>query len=392
MKKKIAIINQRYGLEVNGGSELYSRQIAERLAVNYEVEVLTSCAIEYVKWSNHYKEGMEIINNVRVRRFKTEHERTPRKFTALDTAMQQNPKATKEQSDRWIEEMGPYCPQLVDYIDAHQDEYDAIIVVTYLYYPAVKSLVRIKNKAIFIPTAHQEPFIHFKMYEEVFKAPKAYVFLTDEERDLVHGIFKNEEIPYEVMGVGVQVPDVVDPQGFKQKYKLHNYIIYVGRIDEGKDCPRMFEYFLEYKRRVKSDLKLVLMGKAVVEIPNHKDIISLGFVSEEDKFNGIKGAKALILPSRFESLSISVLEAMTLSIPVVVNGICDVLKGHCTKSNGGLYYKNYFEFEGCLNFLASHKEEYDKMCLNAKKYVDDYFQWDIIMNKFDQIIERIGEQ
>ena len=392
MNKKIAIINQRYGLEVNGGSELYSRQIAERLTEKYDVEVLTSCAIEYVKWSNHYKEGVEIINNVAVRRFKTEHERTPRKFTALDTAMQQNPNASKDQSDRWIEEMGPYCPKLVDYIDAHQDEYDAIIVVTYLYYPAVKSIVRIKNKAIFIPTAHQEPFIHFKMYEEVFNAPKAYVFLTDEEKELVHGIFKNEEIPYEVMGVGVQVPDVVDPQRFKKKYKLDNYIIYVGRIDEGKDCPRMFEYFLEYKRRVKSDLKLVLMGKAVIEIPNHKDIISLGFVSEDDKFDGIKGSKALILPSKFESLSISVLEAMTLSIPVVVNGICDVLKGHCTKSNGGLYYKNYFEFEGCLNYLESHKEEYEKMCLNAKQYVDDYFQWDDIMVKFDRIIERVGEQ
>jgi len=47
--KKIAIINQRYGLEVNGGSELYSREIAERLKAKYEVEVLTSCAVEYVK-------------------------------------------------------------------------------------------------------------------------------------------------------------------------------------------------------------------------------------------------------------------------------------------------------------------------------------------------------
>lgn len=65
--KKIAIINQRYGLEVNGGSELYSRQIAERLKAKYEVEVLTSCAVEYVKWQNYYKEGVEDINGVTVR-------------------------------------------------------------------------------------------------------------------------------------------------------------------------------------------------------------------------------------------------------------------------------------------------------------------------------------
>lgn len=388
--KKIAIINQRYGLEVNGGSELYSRQIAERLVKKYEVEVLTSCAIEYVKWGNHYKEGVETIHGVTVRRFKTLHERTPRKFTALDVEMLQNPNVTEEQANRWIEEMGPYCPNLVDYIDAHQNEYDAIIIVTYLYYPAVKSIVRVKDKVIFIPTAHQEPYIHFKMYAPVFNAPKAYVFLTDEEKELVHGIFHNEHIPCEVMGVGVEVPQVVDAERFKKKYKLENYIIYVGRIDEGKDCPRLFQYFMEYKKRVRGDLKLVLMGKAVVSVPDHKDIVSLGFVSEEDKFDGIKGARALILPSRFESLSISVLEAMTLSVPVVVNGICDVLRGHCTKSNGGLYYKNYFEFEGCLNYLLQHEKEYRVMCENARAYVEKYFQWEDIMARFDRIIEKVG--
>ena len=391
MKKKIAIINQRYGLEVNGGSELYSRQIAERLIAKYDVEVLTSCAVEYVKWSNYYNEGVEQINGVTVRRFKTLHEREPKVFSALDSMMLSNPHIEEEISEQWIEHMGPYCPELVEYVDKHQDEYEAIIVVTYLYYTAVKSIVRIKNKAIFIPTAHQEPFIHFDMYKKVFGAADAYVFLTDEEKDLVHSIFHNEDVPYEVMGVGVEVPEVVDSERFKKKYNLDNYLIYVGRIDEGKDCPRLFKYFLEYKRRVKSDLKLVLMGKAVCDIPKSPDIISLGFVSEEDKFDGIKGAKALILPSKFESLSISVLEAMTLSVPVIVNGICDVLKGHCVKSNGGLYYKNYFEFEGCINYMMEHPEEHAIMCKNARKYVEDYFQWDDIMKKFDSIIERVGK-
>ena len=391
MKKKIAIINQRYGLEVNGGSELYSSQIAEKLIAKYDVEVLTSCAVEYVKWSNYYKEGVEQINGVTVRRFKTLHEREPKVFSALDSMMLSNPHIEEEISEQWIEHMGPYCPELVEYVDKHQDEYEAIIVVTYLYYTAVKSIVRIKNKAIFIPTAHQEPFIHFDMYKKVFGAADAYVFLTDEEKDLVHSIFHNGDVPYEVMGVGVEVPEVVDSERFKKKYNLDNYLIYVGRIDEGKDCPRLFKYFLEYKRRVKSDLKLVLMGKAVCDIPKSPDIISLGFVSEEDKFDGIKGAKALILPSKFESLSISVLEAMTLSVPVIVNGICDVLKGHCVKSNGGLYYKNYFEFEGCINYMMEHPEEYAIMCKNARKYVEDYFQWDDIMKKFDSIIERVGK-
>ena len=45
--KRIALVNQRYGMEVNGGSEYYTRMIAERLANRYEVEVLTTKAVDY---------------------------------------------------------------------------------------------------------------------------------------------------------------------------------------------------------------------------------------------------------------------------------------------------------------------------------------------------------
>lgn len=388
MAGKIAIINQRYGIEVNGGSELYSRQIAERLAEKYDVEVLTSCAIDYEKWTNYYQEGEEIINNVTVRRFRTKHERIPKEFSLLDREMHIHVNIPEKKSEHWIDAMGPYCPALIQYIKEHREEYRVFIVVTYLYYTAVRSMPEVADKAIFIPTAHKEPYIDFKIYKKIFEMPKAYIFLTDEEHALVSSKFRIQDKPYDVMGVGVDVPEHVSSEAFKEKYGLDNYLIYVGRIDLGKDCPRMFEYFIEYKKRNSGSLKLVLMGKAVIDIPKHPDIINLGFVSDEDKFNGIKGAKALVLPSKYESLSISVLEAMSLSVPVIVNGRCEVLRGHCIKSNGGLYYKNFFEFEGAVNYLLSHNEEYQVMQENAVQYVDQYFNWKVIMDKFDKMIER----
>lgn len=387
MKKKVAVIDQRYGLEVNGGSEFYAREIAEQLNKKYDVEVLTSCCIEYVRYYNHYKAGVEEINGVKVHRFPTEHERIPKLFTPLDIYMQEHPDAPASKSDEWIEQMGPYVPSLIDYVGKHQDEFAAIFVITYLYYPAIKSILRAPEKAVFIPTAHPEPFIHFDMYKPVFNSPKAYVFLTEEERQLVHGIFKNSHIPSVCCGVGVDVPGTPSEEVFREKFGIKDdYIIYVGRIDDGKGCSQLFNYFLEYKKRNPGNLKLVLMGKAVIPVPKNPDIISLGFVSEEDKFHGIAGAKALVLPSRFESLSIVILEAMTLGRPVIVNGTCDVTKGHCTRSNAGLYYKDYFEFEGAVNYLLTHPEEYEVMSENAKAYVNKYFRWDVIMEKFDRVI------
>ena len=386
--KRIALVNQRYGLEVNGGSEFYTRLIAERLAEKYQVDVITTKALDYTTWEDHYTDDEEEINGVRVLRFGVEKPRAA-DFNEFNGKYLSSGKRDIDTEKIWFEKQGPYSPAAISYIRENIGNYDIFIFVTYLYYLTVMGLPEAAEKAILIPTAHEEPFIHFKTFEKLFTLPKAFVFLTDEEKALVQGLFDCKHIPCQVMGTGVDIPCEPDEKSFREKFGIDgDYIIYVGRIDEGKDCPTMFKYFTEYKkRRPESKLKLVLMGKQVCDIPKHRDIISLGFVSEEDKFSGISGAKALVLPSRYESLSISVLEAMSLSVPVIVNGICEVLKGHCVKSNGGLYYMNYFEFEGIIDYIFSHDGEYQCMRENARKYVEENYRWDVIMKKFDEILK-----
>ena len=388
--KKIALVNQRYGLEVNGGSEYYTRLIAERLAENYEVEILTTCALNYTTWENHYPEGVEKVNGIPVRRFRVEKERNQDRFAKLTAQAVSQPGRTRAQENIWIDEQGPYAPGLIDYIGEHQEDYDVFFFVTYLYYSTVRGILRAPEKAVLIPTAHDEPYIHFEIYQDVFRLPKAIVFLTDEEKELVHGMFHNEDIPYEVMGVGVDIPEQIDAERFKKKYGLDEYIIYVGRVEESKGCDWLFKYFIEYKKEYpESPLKLVLMGKAVMKIPTHPDIISLGFVSDEDKYDGIAGSRSLMLPSPFESLSISVLEAMTLGVPVIVNGRCEVLKGHCIKSNAGFFYYDYVEFREFLNYLLNHPNDYEAMSANGKRYVHENYRWNVIMEKFGRLIDTV---
>lgn len=387
-KKKVAIVNQRYGLEVNGGSEYYTRILAEHLLKKYDVEVLTTCARDYDTWDNFYEEGPGEVNGVPIRRFKTAKSRDLKKFKRLDRMRKYLPFFSVKMEQKWIEEQGPFCPDCIRYIEDHKAEYDVFIFVTYLYYLTAVGLKKAADKSILIPTAHDEPFLKMKLYKELFSLPKGYFFNAEEEKKLVYETFGTDRIPSETGGIGIEVPDKTDGEGFKKRHGLSRYILYVGRIDHGKNCRQLFEYFARYKERKKSDLKLVLMGKEMIEVPKREDILSLGFVSEEEKYDGMSGAQLLVLPSRYESLSIVVLDSMKLEVPVVVNKESPVLEDHCRKSKGGLYYENYEEFERAVDFLLTHEEEREEMGKNGRKYVEANFQWDVILGKLSSLIDR----
>ncbi len=388
--KKIAMVCQRYGLEVNGGAELLCRQFAEKLNDRYDVEVLTTCAVDYMTWANNYPAGESVINGVRVKRFAVKKERNIKRFNKLSQEVFSDPNHTDEQESRWIDEQGPYCPELVEYIARHHAEYHSVLFMTYLYYLSAMCLPKGMDNAILIPTAHDEPPVYLRHYTSVFENAAGLIYNTCEEQEFVEKMFQTKQTPSAMAGAGIELPSLDESLTANGLYGLKKYIVYAGRIDESKGCGRLFVYFQEYKKRNPGDLQLVLMGKPVMEIPEDPDIISLGFVSEEDKFVLMKDSVALVLASEYESLSIVVLESMALGRPVLVNGDCEVLKGHCKRSNAGLYFTGYFEFEYALNFLLSHPEEYAAMRENAGQYANANCRWDDIIGRISELIERVG--
>jgi glycosyltransferase involved in cell wall biosynthesis len=388
--KKIALVNQRYGTEVNGGSEYYTRLLAEMLRADSEVEILTTTALDYTTWANYYKEGLQEIDGIKVRRFPVDCERRLLQFRILNKILKYVKISYFER--KWIKAQGPLSGKLIKYIKDHKDEFDVFIFVTYLYYQTVKALPEVAEKAILIPTAHDEPYIYFGIYRNIFMAPKAIIYLTEEERNFVHKTFHNEAVLNDVIGIGVNKPEDISSENFRNKFGVSDdYVIYVGRIDTDKGCKILFDYFGKFLLNNKSsDVKLVLVGKAMMELPNNHNVIPIGFVSEEDKFNAISGSLALILPSAYESLSISVLEAMSLSVPVLVNGKCTVLKGHCDKSEGGLYYHDYDEFEAVMKVILNQNSlEYQKLKENALLYIENNYTWEACRNKFQRILQEL---
>lgn len=385
---KIAFVVQRYGEEVNGGAELHCRWIAEHLSTYYDVEIITTCAIDYITWKNEYAPGKDTVNGITVWRFPVDNPRDINKFNNFSEKIFGGEHSAEDEL-KWMKLQGPYSTKLLDFIKSTKDSYDFFIFFTYLYCTTFFGLPIVKDKAILVPTAHDEPPIYLSIFDALFRQPKAIIYNTEEEKRFINLKFKNENISGEIIGVGIDAPEKMDADNFKQKYKIDNFIIYVGRIDESKGCKELFEYFIRYKKEAHSDIKLVLLGKPVMKIPAHTDIIQLGFVSEQDKFNGIKAAELLIMPSKYESLSIVIMETWLCNNAVLVNGNCEVLKGHCLRSNGGLYYTNYEEFRACLNLLLRDLQLRARMGENGRRYVEGNYGWEKIENKYVGLIEKL---
>ncbi|NWO19325.1 glycosyltransferase family 4 protein [Leptotrichia sp. oral taxon 223] len=389
MKKKILFVVQRYGLEVNGGAELHCRQLAERLIGDYDVSVLTTCAIDYVTWKNEYEAGTEYINGVKVIRKKVDFERNQNKFNKISEKIN-NDKENKDLGIEWQKAQGPHSSELIKYLKDYKKNYDVIIFLTYLYYTTYFGLQIAPEKSILIPTAHDEPPIYYSIFNDTFNLPNTILYSTTAERNFVNKKFKNDYIKSDIVGLGVDIDENAADIDLEKVFGIKDdYIVYIGRIDESKGCKEMFEDFLEYKKIYNNNLKLILAGKGVMKIPKNKDIIALGFVSEEEKVNLIRKSKLLVLPSKFESLSLSTLEAMYLKVPVLLNGKCEVLKMHAIQSNAGLYFESKYEFIEALNFMISHSKIMRKMGENGIKYVGNNYKWDVVMKKLKNAIEDI---
>jgi len=264
---------------------------------------------------------------------------------------------------------------------------------TYLYYTTYFGIQLVPEKSILVPTAHDEPPIHLALFRTIFQVPRALVFLAEEERKFVHRQFNNAHIPWAVIGMGIEQPGSGDDARFRAQFGVSEpFILYAGRIDPSKNCQELFEFFIRYKTEAGSDLKLVLLGRVEMPIPQHPDIIPLGFVSEEDKFDAYRAARVFVMPSRFESFSIVSLEALLVGTPVLVNGKCTVLRDICLRSNGGLFYETYDEFAAGLDLLLEDIELRRRLGQQGAEYVAKHYRWDAIERHYLRTFETVARQ
>jgi glycosyltransferase involved in cell wall biosynthesis len=372
---RLAVVVQRYGLEVNGGAELMARQYAEHLAPFLQIEVLTTCAQDYMTWANAYPAGEQLVDGVSVRRFPVRRPRDVAAFNTMSERLLAGPHSHLDE-EHWMALQGPDAPEMFDYVRANEARYDLFVFFTYLYASTYVAMPLVAHKSLLWPTAHDEPWIHLDLFRSLFNLPRGLLFSSDEEEQFVRRQFHNQHLPGRVIGTGVEVPNRP-----RRSMLPEPYLLYLGRIDESKGCGELFDYFLRYKALTRDPLKLVLVGQPVMPVPDHPDIVAKGYIATDERFDWLQSAELLVLPSRYESLSLVTLEAMSLGVPVLVNAQSPVLRGHCTKSQAGLYYRNLTEFIMSLRLLRAQPVLRANLGRRGIAYVQRNYAWPMITER-----------
>ncbi|MGB3976862.1 MAG: glycosyltransferase family 4 protein [bacterium] len=386
---KIKCVVQRYGERIIGGAELHCRLIAEQLARQHEMEIVTTCAADYLTWENIFPEGTEIINSIPVRRFSVAQPKPPDFDLIAFNTLHGYPSAKEEKL--YLEAHGPVCPDMIDYL-SHSNDTDRFILFSYRYWTTWAALRQIGKKAVLVPTAEHDKTLYLGIHRDSFHRPLAIAYNSPEERALINQISGNEKIPGITVGVGLAPIETNDLKAQILIDIPSKYFIYVGRIEESKGCSRLIHDYIEFHKSVIHPPALVFVGKQEMAIPSHPGIFYLGIQPDAFKMHLVSKAVALIMPSRYESLSMVLLEAWKMRRPVVCNAYCDVLRGQCNRSKGGLYYRNTDELVEILTLLSLRPDIGDRMGENGERYYRENYDWQIILKKYDRLLQGLGDE
>jgi glycosyltransferase involved in cell wall biosynthesis len=394
---RLGFVVQRYGLEVNGGAEHHCRRLAERMARRREVErvtVFTTCALDYRTWKNSYSPGAVRVNDVEVERFPVAFPRLSFLQSALGELALRGPRLELFETP-WLIAQGPFAPALPRRLEEVRDEYDAFVFFTYLYYPTVYGMPRVREKAVFVPTAEDEPAIRLRRFREVFELPRAIAFNTMEERDFVQSCFDVSHVPQAIVGCGIDLPP-----GSAEPSDRPPYVLYVGRIDPMKGLDELSRGFDTFKRAHADlpigggfhgrDLRLLLVGRdSGARLPLRTDIERVGFVDEAEKLELIARSRAVMVPSVCESLSLALLEGWAARRPALVNGRCAVTSAHIERSGGGLAYTGSEDLGAKMALLLSNPGFAARCGGDGRRYVESSYSWNLVESRMLDLLESV---
>ena len=395
--RKIGFVIPWYGEDIPGGAEMELREVATHLQrAGMDVEILTTCVREVsADWNeNYYSAGTAVVEDIAVRRFPVRRRDTAA-FDRVNRRLMEGQHLSLQEEKTFVEEM-VNSPQLYEYLKDASDDYALYVFIPYMFGTTYYGMQACPEKSVLIPCFHDEAYLYLRLFRQAYIQARGIIYNAMPEMELANKVYDFTTTEQICMGIGMDTNICADADAFRKAYRIQKpFLLYAGRKDAGKNVHTLLRYFAEYKQRHgDSDLQLVLIGGGSIEIPAsvRDDVYDLGFVSRQDKYDAMAAAELLCQPSHNESFSLVIMESWLCERPVLVHSQCAVTRDFARRANGGLYFRNYFEFEGCVQYILTHPEQARTMGQNGGAFVRENFDWDVIVEKYRAFFAKLTEE
>ncbi|MCB0880753.1 MAG: glycosyltransferase [Thermoleophilia bacterium] len=345
-----------------GGAEALCRRTAHALAdAGDDVVVYTTTARDYLTWEPHYPAGVSRDGPVEVRRYPVDPP-DPARAAALVRALSLAP-GDPAAEEAWIRAQGPVSPGLLADVRAAPSRHEVLAFWTYLYATAQLGLPLVADRSVLVPLAHDEPMLRFTVSRGLVRAAAGLAFLTPEEAVLVDDLHGIGDRPWAVVGTGVDPAPPAPPPP-----DAGSYVLFLGRVDPAKGVLELVDAHARYRRRG-GRLGLVLAGRPTVPLRLPGWVRTTGFVDDARRASLLAGAAAVALPSRYESLSLTALEAWQAGRPTIATSACDVVAGQTRRSGGGTVYDDPDGYGAALAALERDPDGAARAARGARAWV-----------------------
>jgi len=392
MGVKAGFVIPWYGESIPGGAESLCRSLVKALlGLGIQAEVLSTCVERFGSDWNHnfHPEGTTVEAGVTVRRFQV-RQRDTAVFDQVNYKLMHNLPMTSADERVFVTEM-INSPRLYEFIADRQADY-VFLFIPYMFGTTYFGSQVCPERSVLIPCLHDESYARMHVMQQMCESARGLVFNSAEERRLAERLYHLDPTRLVVLGVPVSCDWSADAQRFRNKYGLSNFFLYAGRTEKGKGADLLVEYFCRYLGDTSCAEKLVFIGGGDLEIPQafRSQIIKLGFLPVQDKYDAYAAAIGLCVPSLMESFSLVTMESWLAGRPVIGNAQCAVTKDFCNQGNGGLYFSDYSEFREILNLYVKDPGLCAALGANGRQFVLDNFRPDIVASRYRQAVSDWG--
>lgn len=388
-KGRIAFVTPRYGDAVVGGSEAVVREAAHGLAERgYEVDVLTTCALDHYTWANEYEPGTFVDGGVTVRRFATIQSRDHGRWTWIQERLLSGDRLDEAEELAWIN--GRFrVPDLYLYLATRSKQYAAIVFSPYLFWSTLYCTGIAPERSVLMPCLHDEPYAYLRSVAAALASCAGVWFLSEPEHQLAHRLAP-VAAHHSVIGAAVKIPESYDRDGFRKRHDLTRpYVLYAGRREGGKGWQELMVGFGVATRRHYLPFDLVTVGVGDAQVPPVLEdrVVDLGYLSSAEVPDAFAAADAFLQPSTNESFSRTIMEAWLAETVVIANRQSDVVTWHCERSGGGLVYGDELELGQCLRFVAEAPDQAAQLARRGRDYVLANYRWPTVLDAMEASLQ-----